>query len=72
MKYNTKKEKTGRALWLSLPWVSSLLWLSARNSPLLPLPRKTGISQLSSVDSNMAARSVQTRQVSVYDNKLKA
>lgn len=35
----------------------------ARNCPLLPLPTKTGISQLSSVDSNMAARSVQTRQV---------
>ena len=50
------------------------MWLSAKNSPLLPLPRKTKISQLSLVDSNMAARSVQTRQVSVfvYDNKIKA
>ena len=58
------------AVWLKL--ALRFYWLSARNSPLLPLPRKTGISQLSSVDSNMAARSVQTRQVSVYDNKLKA
>ena len=57
-------------MWLKLALCFGSL--SARNSPLLPLPRKTGISQLSSVDSNMAARSVQTRQVSVYDNKLKA
>ena len=65
------KIKTGRALGHVVK-VTLFQAPRARNCPLLPLPTKTGISQLSLVDSNMAARSVQTRQVSVYDNKIKA